>query len=194
MTANTARDRPLKHGHLSTLGIHQDALLVITNEMSDEKVSSGRRRAGPGRAPRSARPQLGGAVSPQLYQFLPLKARIFWYVNVDSAARGRPIIVEWERDARHSAGLSLVRSAWSGSLMRSALTAAVGHPQTLDGRRSAACAAWSVWSELLTRVAGLSSVADDVRGWVCFRPLLSLIATSSCQAPAPSTYRNAHAQ
>ncbi|GBP40732.1 hypothetical protein EVAR_26395_1 [Eumeta japonica] len=24
-------------------------------------------------------------------------------------ARGRPIIVEWERDARHSAGLSLVR-------------------------------------------------------------------------------------
>ncbi|GBP29243.1 hypothetical protein EVAR_20606_1 [Eumeta japonica] len=25
-------------------------------------------------------------------------------------ARGRPIIVEWERDARHSAGLSLVRS------------------------------------------------------------------------------------
>ncbi|GBP64488.1 Trissin receptor [Eumeta japonica] len=26
-----------------------------------------------------------------------------------SAARGRPIIVEWERDARHSAGLSLVR-------------------------------------------------------------------------------------
>ncbi|GBP38482.1 hypothetical protein EVAR_23689_1 [Eumeta japonica] len=27
----------------------------------------------------------------------------------DSAARGRPIIVEWERDARHSAGLSLVR-------------------------------------------------------------------------------------
>ncbi|GBP55053.1 GTP cyclohydrolase 1 [Eumeta japonica] len=25
------------------------------------------------------------------------------------AARGRPIIVEWERDARHSAGLSLVR-------------------------------------------------------------------------------------
>ncbi|GBP67374.1 hypothetical protein EVAR_43657_1 [Eumeta japonica] len=28
-----------------------------------------------------------------------------------SAARGRPIIVEWERDARHSAGLSLVRDA-----------------------------------------------------------------------------------
>ncbi|GBP62065.1 hypothetical protein EVAR_53843_1 [Eumeta japonica] len=26
-----------------------------------------------------------------------------------TAARGRPIIVEWERDARHSAGLSLVR-------------------------------------------------------------------------------------
>ncbi|GBP79064.1 hypothetical protein EVAR_58732_1 [Eumeta japonica] len=26
-------------------------------------------------------------------------------------ARGRPIIVEWERDARHSAGLSLVRSS-----------------------------------------------------------------------------------
>ncbi|GBP47332.1 hypothetical protein EVAR_38098_1 [Eumeta japonica] len=25
-------------------------------------------------------------------------------------ARGRPIIVEWERDARHSAGLSLVRA------------------------------------------------------------------------------------
>ncbi|GBP83381.1 hypothetical protein EVAR_91054_1 [Eumeta japonica] len=28
---------------------------------------------------------------------------------LDCAARGRPIIVEWERDARHSAGLSLVR-------------------------------------------------------------------------------------
>ncbi|GBP46374.1 hypothetical protein EVAR_36353_1 [Eumeta japonica] len=27
----------------------------------------------------------------------------------DCCARGRPIIVEWERDARHSAGLSLVR-------------------------------------------------------------------------------------
>ncbi|GBP86328.1 hypothetical protein EVAR_52724_1 [Eumeta japonica] len=30
-------------------------------------------------------------------------------LNEISAARGRPIIVEWERDARHSAGLSLVR-------------------------------------------------------------------------------------
>ncbi|GBP36197.1 hypothetical protein EVAR_4342_1 [Eumeta japonica] len=29
---------------------------------------------------------------------------------VGCAARGRPIIVEWERDARHSAGLSLVRT------------------------------------------------------------------------------------
>ncbi|GBP80644.1 hypothetical protein EVAR_58902_1 [Eumeta japonica] len=29
--------------------------------------------------------------------------------KIVSAARGRPIIVEWERDARHSAGLSLVR-------------------------------------------------------------------------------------
>ncbi|GBP71763.1 hypothetical protein EVAR_58860_1 [Eumeta japonica] len=29
--------------------------------------------------------------------------------NVGCCARGRPIIVEWERDARHSAGLSLVR-------------------------------------------------------------------------------------
>ncbi|GBP60633.1 hypothetical protein EVAR_88359_1 [Eumeta japonica] len=28
---------------------------------------------------------------------------------VKCCARGRPIIVEWERDARHSAGLSLVR-------------------------------------------------------------------------------------
>ncbi|GBP72125.1 hypothetical protein EVAR_49308_1 [Eumeta japonica] len=27
----------------------------------------------------------------------------------ECCARGRPIIVEWERDARHSAGLSLVR-------------------------------------------------------------------------------------
>ncbi|GBP54846.1 hypothetical protein EVAR_87920_1 [Eumeta japonica] len=30
-------------------------------------------------------------------------------MHFSSAARGRPIIVEWERDARHSAGLSLVR-------------------------------------------------------------------------------------
>ncbi|GBP52347.1 hypothetical protein EVAR_38494_1 [Eumeta japonica] len=30
-------------------------------------------------------------------------------VTKPSCARGRPIIVEWERDARHSAGLSLVR-------------------------------------------------------------------------------------
>ncbi|GBP57305.1 hypothetical protein EVAR_39944_1 [Eumeta japonica] len=29
--------------------------------------------------------------------------------NTVCCARGRPIIVEWERDARHSAGLSLVR-------------------------------------------------------------------------------------
>ncbi|GBP00298.1 hypothetical protein EVAR_894_1 [Eumeta japonica] len=35
-----------------------------------------------------------------------------------SAARGRPIIVEWERDARHSAGLSLVRHADCISLGR----------------------------------------------------------------------------
>ncbi|GBP96022.1 hypothetical protein EVAR_58021_1 [Eumeta japonica] len=31
-------------------------------------------------------------------------------VQIDCCARGRPIIVEWERDARHSAGLSLVRA------------------------------------------------------------------------------------
>ncbi|GBP56959.1 hypothetical protein EVAR_79095_1 [Eumeta japonica] len=30
-------------------------------------------------------------------------------LNFECCARGRPIIVEWERDARHSAGLSLVR-------------------------------------------------------------------------------------
>ncbi|GBP52765.1 hypothetical protein EVAR_27708_1 [Eumeta japonica] len=30
-------------------------------------------------------------------------------VKCQCCARGRPIIVEWERDARHSAGLSLVR-------------------------------------------------------------------------------------
>ncbi|GBP55209.1 hypothetical protein EVAR_36791_1 [Eumeta japonica] len=35
-------------------------------------------------------------------------------------ARGRPIIVEWERDARHSAGLSLVR--WFRRGLRTALT------------------------------------------------------------------------
>ncbi|GBP03733.1 hypothetical protein EVAR_2461_1 [Eumeta japonica] len=32
-------------------------------------------------------------------------------------ARGRPIIVEWERDARHSAGLSLVRGIVSSSVV-----------------------------------------------------------------------------
>ncbi|GBP18851.1 hypothetical protein EVAR_93281_1 [Eumeta japonica] len=31
------------------------------------------------------------------------------WVILECCARGRPIIVEWERDARHSAGLSLVR-------------------------------------------------------------------------------------
>ncbi|GBP67373.1 hypothetical protein EVAR_43656_1 [Eumeta japonica] len=31
------------------------------------------------------------------------------HVAAKCCARGRPIIVEWERDARHSAGLSLVR-------------------------------------------------------------------------------------
>ncbi|GBP06354.1 hypothetical protein EVAR_4515_1 [Eumeta japonica] len=30
-------------------------------------------------------------------------------LSIACCARGRPIIVEWERDARHSAGLSLVR-------------------------------------------------------------------------------------
>ncbi|GBP41105.1 Protein kinase DC2 [Eumeta japonica] len=37
--------------------------------------------------------------------------RIGYYIDVSftCCARGRPIIVEWERDARHSAGLSLVR-------------------------------------------------------------------------------------
>ncbi|GBP31666.1 hypothetical protein EVAR_84112_1 [Eumeta japonica] len=34
-------------------------------------------------------------------------------------ARGRPIIVEWERDARHSAGLSLVRSGSSQCTLHS---------------------------------------------------------------------------
>ncbi|GBP59256.1 hypothetical protein EVAR_97758_1 [Eumeta japonica] len=33
-------------------------------------------------------------------------------------ARGRPIIVEWERDARHSAGLSLVRTSKQRSRVR----------------------------------------------------------------------------
>ncbi|GBP60345.1 hypothetical protein EVAR_91380_1 [Eumeta japonica] len=32
------------------------------------------------------------------------------YDDFTCCARGRPIIVEWERDARHSAGLSLVRT------------------------------------------------------------------------------------
>ncbi|GBP22201.1 hypothetical protein EVAR_10711_1 [Eumeta japonica] len=31
-------------------------------------------------------------------------------IKIKCCARGRPIIVEWERDARHSAGLSLVRA------------------------------------------------------------------------------------
>ncbi|GBP64908.1 hypothetical protein EVAR_49201_1 [Eumeta japonica] len=38
--------------------------------------------------------------------------RVVWVGR--SAARGRPIIVEWERDARHSAGLSLVRRSSRG--------------------------------------------------------------------------------
>ncbi|GBP60642.1 hypothetical protein EVAR_88369_1 [Eumeta japonica] len=42
--------------------------------------------------------------------FLTPKAFILCDEFVDGCcARGRPIIVEWERDARHSAGLSLVR-------------------------------------------------------------------------------------
>ncbi|GBP98409.1 hypothetical protein EVAR_65298_1 [Eumeta japonica] len=36
-------------------------------------------------------------------------SRLYAPVHTLNAARGRPIIVEWERDARHSAGLSLVR-------------------------------------------------------------------------------------
>ncbi|GBP12251.1 hypothetical protein EVAR_6420_1 [Eumeta japonica] len=38
-------------------------------------------------------------------------------------ARGRPIIVEWERDARHSAGLSLVRDAARAHTLRAAADA-----------------------------------------------------------------------
>ncbi|GBP39080.1 hypothetical protein EVAR_27439_1 [Eumeta japonica] len=34
---------------------------------------------------------------------------LFVTLSRPCCARGRPIIVEWERDARHSAGLSLVR-------------------------------------------------------------------------------------
>ncbi|GBP71865.1 hypothetical protein EVAR_58922_1 [Eumeta japonica] len=41
--------------------------------------------------------------------FPPLKKRSTSSMKSCCCARGRPIIVEWERDARHSAGLSLVR-------------------------------------------------------------------------------------
>ncbi|GBP21109.1 hypothetical protein EVAR_11140_1 [Eumeta japonica] len=40
----------------------------------------------------------------------PRANKKIWLPVKSCCARGRPIIVEWERDARHSAGLSLVRS------------------------------------------------------------------------------------
>ncbi|GBP09959.1 Disintegrin and metalloproteinase domain-containing protein 10 homolog [Eumeta japonica] len=55
-----------------------------------------------------------------------------------NAARGRPIIVEWERDARHSAGLSLVRSR----VRRSQLTRLGWFGNSLFGRRRACVMIW----------------------------------------------------
>ncbi|GBP71251.1 Down syndrome cell adhesion molecule homolog [Eumeta japonica] len=52
-----------------------------------------------------------------------------------SAARGRPIIVEWERDARHSAGLSLVRVTKTESVAENGVKSIlnVDYVDTRDG-------------------------------------------------------------
>ncbi|GBP49193.1 hypothetical protein EVAR_46211_1 [Eumeta japonica] len=53
--------------------------------------------------------------------------------------------------------------------MRAALIAVVSDPLASDGRRSAACAAQTVWGGLLTCVASRSWAVGDVRSRVCSR-------------------------
>ncbi|GBP00258.1 hypothetical protein EVAR_869_1 [Eumeta japonica] len=66
------------------------------------------------------------------------RPRILWLTSgmqLACCARGRPIIVEWERDARHSAGLSLVRIA---SVLGRGVVAARAPPRNLRRRRRSA--------------------------------------------------------
>ncbi|GBP60964.1 hypothetical protein EVAR_51527_1 [Eumeta japonica] len=97
----------------------------------------------------------------------------------------------WRRSAACT-----VRSAWSGSLMRTALIAFLSdvHRHLTGGGRSVACAAWSAWSRMLTRVAGRRCAAGDVRGWVCVRSF----TLTDCHFGVPDarhtpTCRGAHA-
>ncbi|GBP22388.1 General transcription factor IIH subunit 2 [Eumeta japonica] len=73
--------------------------------------------------------------------------RQFTELDKHCCARGRPIIVEWERDARHSAGLSLVRCgelasrmlvmivSISRAIVYNGLTRAKGRVSLIAGRR-----------------------------------------------------------
>ncbi|GBP39953.1 hypothetical protein EVAR_39181_1 [Eumeta japonica] len=84
-------------------------------------------------------------------------------------ARGRPIIVEWERDARHSAGLSLVR-IWPGT----------GHVRlTTRGARGERSSRGLRARRILMHGAGRAGISgrlirpDVTRGDVTSRPTLN---------------------
>ncbi|GBP54472.1 hypothetical protein EVAR_47341_1 [Eumeta japonica] len=88
----------------------------------------------------------------------------YTYTPSYSIARGRPIIVEWERDARHSAGLSLVRklesqAAWALNSGRRrphapANWAAVKSETVCSMNRKSLCVGQAVQSQTRAKVIG----------------------------------------
>ncbi|GBP12004.1 hypothetical protein EVAR_5849_1 [Eumeta japonica] len=94
------------------------AALALGMEENEKEVQAfSKFRDSDVKPPASARSGLGGAVDERRHRRGgQIRQRETCYLedresgSIECCARGRPIIVEWERDARHSAGLSLVRN------------------------------------------------------------------------------------
>ncbi|GBP65946.1 hypothetical protein EVAR_50295_1 [Eumeta japonica] len=94
-------------------------------------------------------------------------------------ARGRPIIVEWERDARHSAGLSLVRAFVPKNTSRRCVEyihSRVDRERTNGKRKSSALCRVQLATYIQktdTLAARLNSLSETLNGIVCAMDLCS---------------------